>query len=40
MGVRKMYKKILLVALCGVLLFGVTGCGSEKENTVTNNDTE
>ena len=35
-----MYKKILLVVLCGVLLFGVTGCGSDKENTGINNDTE
>ena len=35
-----MGKKILLIALCGVLLFGVTGCGSEKENTRANNDTE
>ena len=35
-----MHKKIFLVALCGLLLFGVTGCGSEKENTGTNNDTE
>lgn len=35
-----MHKKIFLVALCGLLLFGVTGCGSEKENTGTNNDTK
>lgn len=35
-----MYKKILLIALCGVLLFGVTGCGSKNQNTGTNNDTE
>ena len=35
-----MYKKILLVVLCGVLLFGVTGCGSDKKNTENNNDTE
>lgn len=33
-----MYKKILLIALCGVLLFGVTGCGSKKQNTGTNNE--
>ena len=35
-----MYKKILLGTLCGVLLFGITGCGSKNQNTGTNNDTE
>lgn len=33
-------KKIFLSLLCGVLLLGITGCGSDKENTGTNNDTE
>lgn len=33
-------KKIFLSLLCGVLLLGITGCNSKKENTGTNNDTE
>lgn len=36
MGVRKMYKKILLIALCGALLFGITGCGSNKTKYTEN----
>ena len=30
-------KKIFLCLLCGVLLFGITGCGNEKENKEVNN---
>ena len=38
-----MYKKILLIALCGVLLFGVTGCSdddSTKENSNNKNNVQ
>ena len=31
-----MYKKILLIALCGALLFGITGCGSNKTKYTEN----
>ena len=33
-----MSKKILLIALCVVLLFGITGCGNESQSNNTKND--
>lgn len=33
-----MGKKILLIALCGVLLFGVTGCNDDNSNKENSND--
>lgn len=33
-----MNKKILLIALCGILLFGITGCGNESQSNNTKND--